>query len=184
MISGDGLNHTPCLLFTHDPKFAPEQKNTNRGNGIRQELENALLKYNISKNRIIYTKSDKHYSAESPDMYEAFLKHYNIPKDTLILHDNGNAYKREKVSIFDSNQFKNHVSYPTDVHQFLSPNDNKLHGCKSTWYQEYYKFQDDVSLSLRLMQLIDLETIKNSKKYFQNNLFLVKKTHLDEIIGI
>lgn len=183
MISGDGINHTPCLLYTHDPKFNPEQKNTARGKRIREELDEALVKYNINKNRIIYKKSDKNYYAESPDVYEDFLNHYDIPKDFLILHDNGNAYKRAKVSIFDSNGFKNHVAYPTDVHQWLSPNDNKLHGCKSTWYQEYYKFENDVSPSLRLMELIDLETVKNSKRYFQNNLFQVKKSDLDEIIG-
>jgi hypothetical protein len=26
MVSGDGLNHTPCLLFTRDLKMAKEQK--------------------------------------------------------------------------------------------------------------------------------------------------------------
>lgn len=183
MISGDGTNRTPCLMFTHDPKFAPIKNPTERRKRIREELETALQQYNIKNDRIIYQKSNKHYFAESPDVYEHFLNHYNIPKNTLILHDNGNAYKRAKVSIFDSNGFKNHVVYPTDVHQYLSPNDNKLHGCKSIWSQEYYKFENEVSSSIRLMQLIDLETVKNSKRYFQNNLFNVKRSDLDEIIG-
>jgi hypothetical protein len=39
MISGDGLNHTPCLLFTHDPKMAKEQKKTSRGNRVRTNLK-------------------------------------------------------------------------------------------------------------------------------------------------
>ena len=184
MISGDGLNHTPCLLYTHDPKMSKEQKNTDRGKRIRSEFEEALQRYNITEDRIIYTKSDKNYYAESPDVYENFLDHYDIPKDTLILHDGGNAYKRQKTSIFDTKGFKNHVEYPTDVHQFLSPNDNKLHGCKTIWKEEYYKFKDDVSPSLRLMQLIDLDTVKNSKTYFQKNLFNVTKKDLDEIIGV
>jgi hypothetical protein len=76
------------------------------------------------------------------------------------------------------------VTYPTDVHQFLSPNDNKLHGCKSPWKEEYYNFENGVSSSLRLMNLIDLDTVKNSKTYFRNNLFNVKKSDLDEIIGV
>jgi hypothetical protein len=39
MVSGDGLNYTPCLLFTHDPKMAKEQKKTGRGKRVRSEFE-------------------------------------------------------------------------------------------------------------------------------------------------
>ena len=39
MISGDGLNHTPCILYTHDPKMAKEQKKTGRGKRVRTELK-------------------------------------------------------------------------------------------------------------------------------------------------
>jgi hypothetical protein len=31
MIRGDGLNHTPCVLFAHDPKLAPD---TPRGRSL------------------------------------------------------------------------------------------------------------------------------------------------------
>jgi hypothetical protein len=136
------------------------------------------------RDRIVYEPSAKHYYAESPKIYEDFFKHYKIPENALILHDGGKAFKRQKTSIFDALGFKNHVSYPTDVHQFLSPNDNKLHGCKSTWYEEYYKFENEVSSSLRLMELIDLDTVKNSKTYFRKNLFNVTKSDLNEIIGV
>jgi transposase len=188
MVSGDGHNHTPCLLFTHDPKMAKEQKKTGRGKRVRSEFEEALKEYNISEDRIIYVKSEKNYFAESPDVYEQFLKHYEmkkkIPQTALILHDGGKAFKRRKTSIFDNLGFTNHVTYPTDVHQFLSPNDNKLHGCKSTWYGKYYKFKNEVSSALCLMNLIDLDTLNNSKTYFKNNLFNVKKSDLDNIIGV
>ena len=100
------------------------------------------------------------------------------------MHDGGNAYKRGKTSILETLGFKDHVSYPSDVHQWLSPNDNKLHGCKAIWHEEYYKFESGVSASIRLMSLIDLETEKNAKTYFRNNLFNVKKSDLDEVIGV
>lgn len=93
MLSGDGINHTPCLLYTHDPKMAPKQKNTDRGKRVRDEFEQALLKYNISENRIIYQKSNKNFYAESPDVYEHFLNNYDISKDCVILHVRGNAFK-------------------------------------------------------------------------------------------
>jgi hypothetical protein len=86
--------------------------------------------------------------------------------------------------MFDNLGFKNNVAYPTDVQQFLSPNDNKLHRCKSIRYEEYYRFDNAVSSSLRLVNLIDLYTVKNSKWYFAKNLFNVKKSNLDEIIGV
>ncbi len=184
MISGDGLNHTPCLMFTHDPRMAPVQKNTPRGKRLRAELEAALKLYGITEDRIIYQKSEKHYFAESPEVYEHFLKHYPIPKNVLILHDGGNAFKRGGTSILEDLGFKDHATYPSDVHQFLSPNDNKLHGCKATWHEEYYEFREGVSASLRLMNLIDLDTVQNSKKYFQNNLFRVRRSDLDDIIGV
>lgn len=188
MVSGDGLNHTPCLLFTHDPKMAKTQKNTPRGKRVRAEFEEALNEFGITEDRIIYEKSSKNYFAESPDLYENFLERYEtkkkVSKNDLILHDGGKAFKRQKTSIFDNLGFTNHVAYPTDVHQFLSPNDNKLHGCKSTWKQEYYKFENEVSASLRLMNLIDLDTVENSKTYFRKNLFNVKRSDLDEVIGV
>ncbi len=122
--------------------------------------------------------------AEAPEVYEQFLKHYDIPKNDLILHDGGKAFKRQKASIFDNLGFKNHVTYPSDVHQFVSPNDNKLHGCKSIRYEKYSEIQSGVSASLRLMEPIDLATVENSKTYFQNNLFNVKKSDLDEVLGV
>ena len=81
-----------------------------------------------------YLKSTYHYWGECADMYEDFLRRYDIERDVLILHDGGNAFKRRKVSIFDSMGFANHEEYPSDIHQYMSPNDNKLHGCKAAWY--------------------------------------------------
>lgn len=183
MISGDGIDHTPCRLYTNNPKFNKEQAKTDRGNRIKAELYAVLKKYNIGEERIVYEKSNKHYCAESANRYEHFLNNNSIPFDTLILHDGGNAFKRGKNSIFDSLGFRNHVTYPTDTHQFLSPNDNKLHGVKTKWKEEYSRLGDDVSRSLRLMELIDIDTIKNSQLYFRKNLFNVKKSHLKEYIG-
>lgn len=184
MISGDGDNHTPCLMFTCDPWMDKENKKRKH----REELAAALNAYNISQDRIYYTKSTKHMLAESSEMYEKFLAHYTklkkIPEDTLILHDGGNAFKRGKTSIFPKLGFKDHVTYPADVHQFLSPNDNKLHGCKAVWKDEYYKFESRVWASIRLMNLIDLDTLQHSKRYFEANLFHVKRSDLDEVIGL
>ena len=55
MISADGLNHTPCILFTFNPRMAPMQKSTERGNQVRNEFLNALETHGITEDRIVYT---------------------------------------------------------------------------------------------------------------------------------
>lgn len=198
MVSGDGFNHTPCLCFTFNPTMAPTQKDTARGRAIRSCYIAALRQYGISENRIIYTKSTKYYVGEKPEMYEEFLTRYEgrkLPKQSLILHDGGRAFQRGSEHIFKPLGFDNHVTYPAAVHQFLSPNDNKLHGCKATWHKEFYSlastcaygndgatFKDSFSTTLRLMQLLDIETLANSQQYFRNNLFNVMESDLDDII--
>jgi hypothetical protein len=162
--------------------MAPTQKNTARGRDIQRELDEALDKFGITPDRINFETSKRHFRGECPDIYEDFLKRFDIDRCTLILHDGGNAFKRKKVSIFESLGFANHEQYPSDVHQYLSPNDNKLHACKVTWYNEYNKFENDVEAPLRLMQLIDREAEKNSRKYFDDNILRVKKSQVAEII--
>lgn len=182
MISADGMNHTPCILYTHNPKMAPTQKSTKRGREIRDAFDQDLKRFEITEDRIVYMQDKKNYCPETPDVYESFLKRYNVPCDMLILHDGGKAFKRKKVSIFDLLGYHNHVEYPSDVHQYMSPNDNKLHGCKARWSVEYAQLKDGVATSLRLMQLIDLDTTKNARKYFQNNLLSVKKSNLERVM--
>jgi len=186
-IWANGVNKTPCLMWTMDPRFRPVNKNTTRGRAIDDALTEALEYYNISRDRIFYIESSKHLVGESPDLYEAFVEFYRkrgtMKKTDLILHDGGNAFKRANVSIFDAKGYTNHVTYPAEVHQYLSPNDNNLHGCKAKWYADYAGIKDSICSSLHLMELIDLDTVKNSKKYFQNNLLKVKQSGLVGIIG-
>jgi hypothetical protein len=149
---------------------------------IRQEFLDALAKHGITDDRIVYCSSTKHYRGECSDIYEQFLLTSNVPKETLILHDGGNAYKRQQTSIFESNDFLNHVVYPSNVHQWLSPNGNNLHGCKTVWKEEYYDFENDIEAPLRLMRLIDLDCVNNSRHYFQRNLFNIKRSQIEQVM--
>ena len=70
---------------------------------------------------------------------------YAIEKDCTVLSDNGNAFKDDGVDIFDALGFKLHRSFPAAVHQYLSPNDNRLHGAaKKAWIEAMVDFSDDV----------------------------------------
>lgn len=183
MICADGINRYPSMLFTRNPKMAPEQKNTVRGRKLREEFEASLKRYNITEDRIVYIKAPKHFTGESPEIYEQFLTRNKVPKNVLILHDGGNAFKRGSRSILEEMGYANHVVYPTEVHQYLSPNDNNLHGCKAAWREQYYDFVLDVEAPLRLMELIDQDSVKNARYYFKRNLLNVTRFSVDELLG-
>jgi 3-mercaptopyruvate sulfurtransferase SseA len=172
------------MLFTHDPRFNPERaSNIHLRQEQKEAYDAAFREYGIDTDRVVYIEAKKNYCGESPKHYEDFLKYYNVDKNVLILHDGGNAFKRKKTSIFEENGYEKHVTYPSAVHQYLSPNDNKLHGVKARWKEKYYKFEDSISPSLYLMQLIDERTTEHSYTYFQNNLLGIVKSDLDYIIG-
>lgn len=192
VICAAGGNPCPCVLFTSNVRLNLDQKNTPRGREIHDYLTEKLDFYEIDPSRVVY-EAGKAYTAESPERYihviDKYLASAGIPPQALICHDGGNAFKPHGVSIFDDytlegvdNVKLDHVVYPSPVHQYLSPNDNKIHGIKSTWYLEYEDL-DDVCRSLRLMQLLDKETAKNAKKYFNANIFKVKPSHLPLIIA-
>jgi hypothetical protein len=161
--------------------MALEQKTTMRGKRIRQEFVEAMEANGITEDRIVYTGSTKHFSGECPEIYREFLSRYDIPKEALILHDGGHAFKEKSESILEKLGFAKHAVYPSDVHQWLSPNDNNLHGCKATWRSQCRNFPDDVSTPLQLMRLIDLDTVENSRGYFFRNLIGVKRSGIRNI---
>ena len=66
------------------------------------------------------------------------------------------------MSICDGHGFNNNLDYLNDVHQYVFPNYNSLHGVKAAWSEEYNKFENGISPSLRLMQLINSNKIENS----------------------
>lgn len=178
MISADGVNHTPCMMYTHDKNMSMDQLDTVRGRAIVAKLVATMAEFGIDPQRVVHWESGRRWCSESPEMYEHFLNAQaksELPDDALIMHDGGGAFKRAKASIFPDLGLPNHVTYPAAVHQWLSPNDNNLHGVKAAWAEEYRELGDSVRRSLRLMQLIDLDTVQNSKKYFLRNLIKVKE---------
>lgn len=178
MICADGVNHTPSMLFTHNPKLNPEGP---EGPYLRK-LEKVCKRYGIKKNRIIYIHSSRKYCPENVEMYEHFLTSNRIPKDSVIFHDNGGGFKRGSESIFDILGFKNHQTFPSDVHQWLSPNDNNLHGVKTTWKKHYQDFGDSIKSPLSLMYLIDKHGEEHSQQFFDRNILKVQKKDIPNLM--
>ena len=176
-------NPTPCVLYTYNPQMAPQAtSNGPLALAKRANFVRLLEEYGIDESRIVYTKSTKHYRGEDYGMFVDYLSRWDFPKDDVFLHDGGNAYKDNGVHIFDALGFKTHVEYPTEVHQWLSPNDNNLHGCKEKWKVEYPDFDDDPEAALALMTLIDCEAEANAKYYFERNILRVTKARVEQVM--
>ena len=180
MCSADSINHTPCIVITHNPALNPKHG----WKRVRAETKALAFRYGIDSSRVIYIPSTKRYPGEKPFMYERFIKRYMdtgaIPPDALILRDNGNAFTPKKLcgdSIFAKFELED-FPYPAAVHQYLSPNDNKLHGCKAQWYRDYHKYESGVEATFALMRLID-EGQRNCGKYFRHNILEVNESDLD-----
>lgn len=182
----DGKNRTPAMLFTYDQKFRRDRSPTEKRKAEVAYLDECLTRYEIDADRIVYVGKEKGenrtFVAESADLVRRFFETYGVEKDCTVLSDNGNAFKDDGVDIFDALGFRQHRCYPAAVHQYLSPNDNRLHGAaKKAWTRSMVDFSDDVLACCYLLNLLDWCN-KDVRKWFDTNLQLkVEEPTLERI---
>ena len=174
----DGKNRTPAMLFTFDQRFRRDRSPTERRRVQVAYLDECLTRYKIGVERIVYVGKEKgegrKFVAESADLVRRFFETYGVKEDCTVLSDNGNAFKDDGVDIFDALNFK-HYCYPAAVHQFLSPNDNRLHGAaKKAWIESRVDFSDDVLACCDLLNLLDWCS-KDVRTWFDANLQLKRE---------
>jgi transposase len=182
--SGDGKLTNPCELWTSNIACRPFDGDTLRLKVRALKYDDLLAKcryFHINLKRVHFIEDGSLYTSESPEIYMQYLE--KVDRNAVVFHDGSRAFKPKGVSIFETMGFKKHVEYPSDVHQYLSPNDFHLHGCKAAWHREYPNFKDELSAMLRLMELIDINQVNNSREYFQNNIFNVVQSDLLYVIG-
>ena len=76
-----------------------------------------------------------------------------------------------------------HLFYPAAVHQYLSPNDNKLHGAaKSKWRSMFTAFDNDIEGSIALLNCLDSVSSDSIRSWWMRNLFLANGMVRDEQI--
>ena len=114
------------MLFTYNPAFG------------RDDAEKFFEKYGIDGTRVVIIAQPagkkKTYATESAPMVSAFFKYHTVNKSDHIMSDGGKSFTWKKVDIFADLGYNQHAIYPSPVHQFLSPNDNRLHGvAKQRW---------------------------------------------------
>lgn len=173
-IWADGTNRTPPILFTYNQKFRTNRRTTQKRADQVAHFKTTCKKYKIKKSRIIYngrdTKETRNYVTESSSILKQFFQHYSIPTDSTVLSDQGAAFLEGGNDVLLSLGFKYHITYPSVVHQYLSPNDNRFHGsAKQKWRAMGLDYKDDIESSIALLYCLD-ECTHNSHFWFDQNL--------------
>ncbi len=171
----DGRNRTPPVLFTYNQDFRLDRPSTARRIAQVAHLRSCLQWYDIAPHRIVYVGSDKGehrtYCSESAELIRRFFGLWEVREQGIALSDNGNAFYPQGNSVLLALGFDSHYPYPAPVHQYLSPNDNNLHGsAKATWRSMCDHFDDDVDACCMLLNYLDFDISHHSKSWFVRNM--------------
>ena len=184
----DGKNRTPPILFSLNPDFRRDRPSTTRRDALVEHLDECLARHGIHKDRVIYVGKEKGekevYTKECPELLHRFFEYYGVGDDTTILSDNGNSFFELGVSVLESIGFKKHDLYPANVHQYISMNDNPLHGsAKRPWRTSGLDYSDDVNSCIALLTYLDRDIINHSKYWFKRNLLELKEDGVEKLIA-
>lgn len=185
----DGVNRTPAVLFTYNNKFRLDRVGRKQWDQDKEWLLHCMEHYEIDSSRVVYMGKPHNESRvfvhESTELVHRFFQIYPTIPSAIALSDNGNAFFPKGKSVLKEIGFRKHMPYPAAVHQYLSPNDNRLHGtAKQSWRASGVDFTDDVSASLCLLNLLDVDLQTHGKTWFSRNILnLTKESARDLITG-
>jgi hypothetical protein len=95
-----------------------------------------------------------------------------VLKGCVVLTDGGKKIQGGQEDVFEKLGAAKHLVYPACVHQFLSPNDNDVHGAaKGKWRNYVRDFSDDVEACLTLLGHIDGECERGGQLFERNLQF-------------
>lgn len=187
VVWSDGANRTPPAIFTYNGKFRQDRVGRKAWEQEWEALVAALARYSIEARRVIYLGADKNetrtYASESADLLRRFFRLYQLPERVIVFSDNGTAFIPRGVSTLMPLGFVKHVAYPAPVHQYLSPNDNRLHGtAKASWRSGQVDFKNDVESSLMLLRYLDADLKEHGATWFKRNILDLTSTSARELI--
>jgi transposase len=187
VVWSDGVNRTPPAIFTFNGQFRPDRVGRKAWVKERDKLVNALARFGINAKRVIYIGAEKNesriYASESAELLRRFFALYQIPPNVIVFSNNGKSFFPGGVSALESLGFAKHVSYPAPVHQYLSPNDNRLHGtAKARWRNSGVDFKDDVESSLLLLSHLDVDLVAHGATWFKRNILDLTAKSARELI--
>lgn len=176
-------------MYTYNSAFSTSQKPTPTRQKKKNHLEPMLGKYGLKDSRVEWWQApsgtSKTYATEQAYCVRDFLKVYK--KQFRLAHvvysDGGAAFRPKGKSVVEEAGLA-HVVFPAAIHQFLSPNDNSLHGVgKAKCRAHFSDMTDDVETSLFLLRAFDDVSPKTVRGWFKRNFLLgqtgklEKKTH-------
>ena len=115
-------------MFTNDPKFRDCDVTTPRRKKIRSNVDALLIKYDVESFQVFWLGDKSSYVPESLELLEYYGSMMQVPQNSVIFHDSGNAFFRDGHSEVPQIFGARTAIYPPIVHQYLSPNDNRFHG--------------------------------------------------------
>ena len=176
------------MLFTYNPAFRQDRRSTARRAALVQHFDDCLNEKGIDVKRIVYVGEEKgesrSYVSESPALPRYFFGHYKVPKRAVILSDLGGSFVDQGKSVLLDLGFQKHAYYPAAVHQYLSPNDNRLHGtAKKVWRESDIDYKDDVKSCIFLLHRLDNDIHTQSRMWFDRNMIELKESDVEGLIG-
>lgn len=188
VVWSDGVNRTPPVLFTYNGKFRLGRVGRAAWDQEKKWLTMCLERYDIDESRVVYIGAEKNerrlYAAENPEILRLFFDRYDVPDGVVVFSDNGRAFFPGGVSALERLGFAKHVAYPAAVHQYLSPNDNRLHGtAKASWRTSGVDFKDDVASSLLLLNHFDVDSSTHGANWFKRNITELTQDSAFELIS-
>jgi len=188
VVWADGMNKTPPMLFTYNPGFRRDRNPTARRAVLVQHFDSCLKERDIDAKRIVYVGNkqaeSRSYVTESPALLKIFFERYPIPKRAVIFSDLGRSFVDQGKSFLLALGFQKHICYPAAVHQYLSPNDNRLHGtAKKVWREAGLDYKDDVKSSIFLLHCLDIDIQAQSKMWFDRNMIQLNELEVENLVG-
>lgn len=178
LIWADGdLNRSRPVMFTSDPRFRSTDISTPRRAAIFRHFQQCLHEYSLSPDQVVFLKHAGKYVPESRKLVRRYLKKVQVPENSLIFSDGGQAWRRKGKPIIPKYTPARTTAYPSMVHQYLSPNDNSLHGAaKAKWRamgaEKGWSVKDAVASDLYLLSVLTHADPVATRSYFTRNLFL------------
>ena len=166
------------MIFSRNPhfNFAAEWLTTARRGKVKRRVEKQMRVLGIHNNEIIYVSKNQvgwgkstTYARECPQMFFEFLQRHPLAANSIILRDKGRCYLQDGSSIFEG---LTELVYPPAVHQYFSPNDNKLHARKNILKAQIEAWDDDAGLTLKLASIIKNTPRTQAQKWFNDNMQL------------
>jgi hypothetical protein len=163
---------TPAIMFTYNQAFRRDRNVTEKRAAALKRIDSLLRKYKIDKSRIVYvgkqSNEKRTFVGESPNLVKRFFEIHKCQRG-VIFSDAGNSFFEGGASVLENLHFT-HVTYPPPVHQYLSPNDNRLHGvAKNRWRNSGKAYADDIESSIELLHCLDQVSLEQHNKWMERN---------------